>query len=438
MKKFKRKHSLDKFALQLIGDCWHDSNKDVVLHCADGRVLLSRFFLGVVSPMLMRILNDCVYNALSEVTILLPDFYMRDIEKLSDIKELVNCGSLVEVLSMVRPPSTDRFAATVASAITGSNAGSRVSVEVEPVEEFYKSIPEISNLDSLDLFEQSYIDDMEIQNEDDLSLTIHSTDADLTVPLPAKTKQKPKRSRPNNHKSKVKVNTKEKPEKPSKPRISKCKKCCKQFDSRQLFDKHKDGSCDGKTTKVKKNTKPVSPEITIPDNGDRNCDDADESVKSGKERRKLICQFCTKSFKKTFQLQNHLRVHSGDRPFICHTCGKAFNQEATLRIHLRIHTGVKPHVCAECGEAFVTGNSLLSHRQWKHADGQRPFLCSFCSKSFPTKGAVKKHETIHKVERKHTCTMCERNFARADHLKSHMRSHQKQDSAGGAEVVNVS
>ena len=42
----------------------------------------------------------------------------------------------------------------------------------KPVSDYYEPIP-ISNLDSLDIFDPIYLEDIEIQNEDNLSLTIH-------------------------------------------------------------------------------------------------------------------------------------------------------------------------------------------------------------------------------------------------------------------------
>ena len=47
----------------------------------------------------------------------------------------------------------------------------------------------------------------------------------------------------------------------------------------------------------------------------------------------LICASCSKRFTKKCNLIDHLRVHSGDKPFKCGSCDKRFKQKAQLSKH---------------------------------------------------------------------------------------------------------
>lgn len=51
----------------------------------------------------------------------------------------------------------------------------------------------------------------------------------------------------------------------------------------------------------------------------------------------LICAECKKHFTKKCNLIDHLRVHSGVKPFQCNTCSKYFKQKAQLSKHCKKH-----------------------------------------------------------------------------------------------------
>ncbi|XP_049513878.1 zinc finger protein ZFP2-like [Dermacentor silvarum] len=107
-------------------------------------------------------------------------------------------------------------------------------------------------------------------------------------------------------------------------------------------------------------------------------------------RRCLVCGYTT-AFHTS--MQNHQRIHTGERPHKCDYCGKAFMQKGNLVAHLRIHTGERPFRCHLCSMAFTQKTSLVGHVR-THT-GEKPFQCRFCPMVFARKMQVKRHEEMH-------------------------------------------
>merc|ERR1712228_69315 len=73
------------------------------------------------------------------------------------------------------------------------------------------------------------------------------------------------------------------------------------------------------------------------------------------------CKHCSFSTKWKCSLQNHQKLHSGEKPFKCKHCDYACRQKCNLKVHNLQHTGHKPHECRICHKRFRTSTNLKSH-----------------------------------------------------------------------------
>lgn len=87
---------------------------------------------------------------------------------------------------------------------------------------------------------------------------------------------------------------------------------------------------------------------------------------AGSRRKHFVCCVCHKTYATAQNLDVHMRIHTGVRPFGCEHCGKKFLQSAHLKSHLSIHTGERPHVCLICSRSFIVKYSLKLHMKKCH------------------------------------------------------------------------
>lgn len=163
----------------------------------------------------------------------------------------------------------------------------------------------------------------------------------------------------------------------------------------------------------------------------------------------FFCIFCQKDFSSKSALQDHMLIHSGEKPFSCNLCEKRFNKKGNLNRHLNTHGGEKEHQCGICGKGFFHASSLKDHmkvhtgeknyecqickkRFTSHCNlnkhkllhtGVKPYSCDYCGKQFSESGNLAKHKLIHTGELRHTCDVCGKSFRYGNVLQRHKRIH---------------
>uniref|UniRef100_A0A8C7RSW3 Zinc finger and BTB domain-containing protein 41 n=1 Tax=Oncorhynchus mykiss TaxID=8022 RepID=A0A8C7RSW3_ONCMY len=133
------------------------------------------------------------------------------------------------------------------------------------------------------------------------------------------------------------------------------------------------------------------------------------------------CDICGRQFNDTGNRKRHIEcTHGGKRKWTCLICGKSVRERTTLREHLRIHSGEKPHLCSICGQSFRHGSSYRLHLRVHHDD--KRYECDECGKTFIRHDHLTKHQKIHSGEKAHQCEECGKCFRRHDHLTVHYKS----------------
>eukprot|EP00096_Caligus_rogercresseyi_P003860 TRINITY_DN1763_c0_g1_i1.p1 TRINITY_DN1763_c0_g1~~TRINITY_DN1763_c0_g1_i1.p1 ORF type:complete len:382 (+),score=80.80 TRINITY_DN1763_c0_g1_i1:480-1625(+) len=145
---------------------------------------------------------------------------------------------------------------------------------------------------------------------------------------------------------------------------------------------------------------------------------------------------CGRSFLSMQDIVTHITVeHVGGPEIANHTCywdncpreGRPFKAKYKLVNHIRVHTGEKPFPCPfpGCGKVFARSENLKIHKR-THT-GEKPFKCEFdgCDRRFANSSDRKKHSHVHTSDKPYNCRVkgCDKSYTHPSSLRKHMKVH---------------
>jgi len=133
----------------------------------------------------------------------------------------------------------------------------------------------------------------------------------------------------------------------------------------------------GKVGKVRDMTKPFKPVKMVYKDRPKN----------------LTCPQCPYKTYHISNLTNHMRTHTGEKPFSCQHCGESFRFSGVRNLHEKTHTGEKEYSCQYCGKEFARRYVCILHER-THT-GEKPFACDYCGKRFTRHSTKVNHEKSH-------------------------------------------